>query len=501
MKKNTIKKSKTFTAKPFVGSEGEIISLSDGIVWLSGLDNAMYAEIINFKFGITGLILNLEESRVGAVVLGDYKKLQRGDKGIASGRLLEIGVSEDILGRVIDPLGNPLDEKGAISVKEYMQVEKIAPGIIDRQPIGVPLQTGIKAIDAMIPIGRGQRELIIGDRGTGKTALALDTMINQKDSDVISIYVSIGQKQAKTAQILGKLAEYGVMDKCVVVDASASASAAVRYLAPYVGSAIGEYFMQKGKHALVIYDDLTKHAWAYRELSLLLKRPTGREAYPGDVFYLHSRLLERACQLSDKNGGGSLTALPIIETQAQDVSAYIPTNVISITDGQIYLENDLFFAGIRPALNVGLSVSRVGGAAQVKAMKKVAGRLRLDLSQYYELATFAQFSTDLDVATKEKIERGKRIVEVLKQEQYAPMKVEDQICVIYLATTGVLDSIPISLVSDFERQFLAYINKEGSKVLANLAKTKELTKEIEDSLVEHIEKFKKNFVSLNTLTN
>jgi len=476
-----------------IEDSGEIIELADGVAWLDGLDNAKYGELINFGSGSLGLVLNLEEKRVGTVVLGNYESLKLGKIGISTGRLLEVGVSKEILGRVIDALGNPLDEKGNYKKDKFVPVEKIAPGVIDRKPVDTPLQTGIKAIDSMIPIGRGQRELIIGDRSTGKTSLAIDTIINQKDSDVISIYVSIGQKRAKTAKVIEKLKECGILDKTIIIDASASSPPSLRYLAPYVGCAIGEYFMEKGKDVLVIYDDLTKHAWAYREISLLLKRPTGREAYPGDVFYLHSRLLERACQLSNERGGGSLTALPIIETQQQDVSAYIPTNVISITDGQIYLEPDLFFAGVRPALNVGLSVSRIGGAAQVAVMKKVAGRLRLDLSQYYELSTFAQFATDLDMATKEKIERGKRIVEILKQPQYQPMKVEDQVLIIYSATSGSLDDIPLKDIAAFEDEFIRHVHEKAAKISQVLRKKKVLDEKTEKSLKLEIEKFKKDF--------
>lgn len=480
-----------------IGKQGEIISLADGVCWLSGLEDVMYGELLKFDEGVMGIALNLEENQVGAILFGGYEKLKLGDKASLSGRLMEIGVSEEMLGRVVDPLGNPLDGNGTFSKVEYVPIEKIAPGVIDRKPITTPLQTGIKSIDAMIPIGRGQRELIIGDRKTGKTAIAIDTIINQKDSDVISIYVSIGQKRAKVAEVVKKLEEYGVLEKSIIVAATSSDSAALRYLAPYAGSAVGEYFMNSGKHALIVYDDLTKHAWSYREISLLLRRPTGREAYPGDIFYLHSRLLERACQLSDDNGGGSLTALPIVETQAQDVSAYIPTNIISITDGQIYLESDLFFAGIRPALNVGLSVSRTGGAAQVKLMKKIAGRLRLDLSQYFELATFAQFTSDLDQATKEKIERGKRIVEILKQGQYLPKKIEDQIIVVYLATSGNLDNIPVHLVSQFESSFLAYLYLHFKNLPKEIEtnKDKDMDKELESKLNAAIAEFKKVFIS------
>ena len=482
-------------------NEGIIISLADGVAWLSGLKNAMYGELIEFGKDASGLALNLEEDRTGIVIMGKFVDLKLGDKGKTSGKLLEIGVSSEMLGRVIDPLGRPLDEGSEFKTVKPMPIEKIAPGIVERKPVDTPLQTGIKAIDSMIPIGRGQRELIIGDRQTGKTAIVLDTIINQKDSDVICIYVSIGQKRSKIAEIIKKLEEFDVLNKTIIVAASASDSAVMRYLAPYSGCAIGEYFMDQGKHALVIYDDLTKHAWAYREISLLLRRPTGREAYPGDVFYLHSRLLERACQLSDENGGGSLTALPIIETQAQDVSAYIPTNVISITDGQIYLESDLFFAGIKPALNVGLSVSRIGGNAQIKAMKKIAGRMRLDLSQYYELATFAQFATDLDTATKEKIERGKRIVEILKQEQYKPMRVEDEILVIYLATSGNLDDVPVGQVTEFENGFLEYVYQNSAVLAKNIAEKKEIDEKTENNLIKLITDYKKDFMKLHQTNN
>jgi F-type H+-transporting ATPase subunit alpha len=457
--------------------------------------------LVHFKDGVDGLALNLEEDRVGIVILGAFEKLKVGDLATPSGNLLQIGVAESILGRVVNPLGEILDGGKAYKADKQMPIERIAPGIIERKPVDTPVQTGIKAIDSMIPIGRGQRELIIGDRGTGKSAIAIDAIINQKDTDVICIYVAIGQKRSKTAQVISMLTEHGVMDKTVVVVGSASDPAPLQYLAPFAGAAIGEYFMEKGKHTLVIYDDLTKHAWAYREVSLLLRRPSGREAYPGDVFYLHSRLLERACQLSDEKGGGSLTALPIIETQAGDVSAYIPTNVISITDGQIYLENDLFFAGIRPALNVGNSVSRIGGAAQIKAMKKYSGRLRLDLSQYYELATFAQFATDLDPATKEKIQRGKRIVEILKQPQYYPLPVELQIVSIYLATSGALDDIPIELITEFEAEFHKYIKESHKAVLEKTLDKSGLSDEDEKNLGKLIQAFKEKFTETRGIIN
>ncbi len=474
--------------------KGEIISLADGVVWLSGMMDAMFGEIIDFGNSVFGLVMNLEEKKVGVIVLGGFENLNLGGFAYTTGRLLEVGVSEEMLGRVVDPLGKPIDEGAKFSRLKPMPIERVAPGVTERKPVDTPLQTGIKAIDSMIPIGRGQRELIIGDRKTGKTAIAVDTIINQKDSDVICIYVSIGQKRVKLAETIKKLDEYGVLKKTIIVAATSSDSAALRYLAPYAGCAIGEYFMEKGGHALVIYDDLTKHAWSYREISLLLRRPTGREAYPGDIFYLHSRLLERSCQLSDEKGGGSLTALPIVETQAQDVSAYIPTNIISITDGQIYLEPDLFFAGIRPALNVGLSVSRIGGSAQIRAMKKVAGKLRLDLSQYYELSSFAQFATDLDQATKQKIERGKRIVEVLKQKQYSPMKVEDQVLVIYLAVNGVLDDVALDLIPEFQEEFLKFVYSKYESLVRYLVEKKDFDEKLEVKLKKVVDEFKTLFL-------
>jgi F-type H+/Na+-transporting ATPase subunit alpha len=479
--------------KPGFRSQGEIVSLGDGVAWLDGLDNAMFGEMVDLGHGITGLVMNLESEKIGIIVFGDYTNLRLGDKAYSTGKLLSIGVSDDILGRVIDANGSALDGKGDYKIEKNMPTEKIAPGIIDRKPVTMPLQTGVKAIDSMIPIGRGQRELIIGDRGTGKSALAIDTIINQKDSDVVCIYVSVGQKRAKIAKVVETLDSFGVLEKTVVVAASASDSAPARYLAPYTGCAIGEYFMQKGKHALVIYDDLSKHAWSYREISLLLRRPSGREAYPGDVFYLHSKLLERSCQLSDELGGGSLTALPIIETQAGDVSAYIPTNVISITDGQIYLESDLFFAGIRPAVSVGLSVSRIGGAAQVKAMKKISGTLRLELSQYFELATFAQFASDLDPATKSKIERGKRIIEILKQPQYIPYSVEKQVVVIFLAVSGYLDDLPVEKIDTFEQEFLKHMESGNKDILKEIKDKKEMDDKLEEKLKKVIDDFKAGF--------
>ncbi|MDI9477722.1 MAG: F0F1 ATP synthase subunit alpha, partial [Bacillota bacterium] len=422
---------------------GTVLTVGDEIAHVFGLDDVMSGELLEFPNNVYGMALNLEEDNVGCVLLGDETLVKEGDIVKKTGRVVEVPVGEALLGRVVNPLGQPLDGKGVIKTESTRPIESTAPGIVDRQPVDTPLQTGIKAIDSMIPIGRGQRELIIGDRQTGKTAIAIDTIINQKGQDVICIYVAIGQKASTVAEIAERLAQHNALDYTIIVSATASQPASLQYIAPYAGCAIGEYFMyEQNRDVLVIYDDLSKHAVAYRTLSLLLRRPPGREAYPGDVFYLHSRLLERAARLSDEIGGGSLTALPIIETQAGDISAYIPTNVISITDGQIYLEGELFFAGIRPAVNVGISVSRVGGAAQTKAMKKVAGTLRLDLSQYRELEAFAQFGSDLDQATQRRLNRGERIVEVLKQPQYSPMNVEDQVLIIYTATRGHLDDIP-----------------------------------------------------------
>ncbi len=487
---NEIKSLKLKTIREIVGTVTEI---GDGIARIEGLSEVQSSELIAFPYGIFGLALNLEQYSVGAVIFGDFTKIKAGDEVKTTGQVLQIPVGEEMIGRVVNALGQPIDGKGPIkSVKKY-PVEKIAPGVITRQSVNTPLQTGIKAIDAMIPIGRGQRELIIGDRNTGKTTIAVDTIINQKD--VICIYVAIGQKTSKIAQIVAKLEEQGAMDHTIVVAASASDSAPMQYIAPYTGAAIGEYFMDQGKDALVIYDDLSKHAWAYRQMSLLLRRPSGREAYPGDVFYLHSRLLERAAKLNKDFGGGSLTALPIIETQAGDVSAYIPTNVISITDGQIYLESDLFFAGTRPALNVGLSVSRVGGAAQTKAMKGVAGPLRLDLAQFRELQAFAQFSSDLDATTKAQIERGRRITEILKQPPYSPVPVEEQIAILWAVTNGFLDEIEVEKVKDFENKFIMHLKLKEKKLLAEIAEKKELdekiTKELEKSVKEFLNTFKR----------
>ncbi len=466
---------------------GEVTFVGDGVLWVNGIPEAMYGEILEVS-GSRALVMNLEEDSVGVVVLGSYEHIKKGDSVYTTGKIYEIGVGSKMLGRVINPLGEPMDEKGELKIDKFMPVERIAPGIVARKPVDTPLTTGIMAIDAMIPIGRGQRQLIIGDRGVGKTAVAIDTIINQKD--VVCIYVAIGQRLAKIAQVVEKLAETGSLKNTIVVAASASSPASLRYVAPYAATSIGEYFMEQGRDVLVVYDDLSKHAWSYRELSLLLRRPSGREAYPGDVFYLHSRLLERACRLNDKAGGGSLTALPIIETQAGDVSAYIPTNVISITDGQIYLEPDLFFSGVRPALNVGLSVSRVGGAAQIKPMKKVAGKLRLDLTQYYELATFAQFASDTDAATREKIERGKRVVELLKQPQYNPLSTGEQVITIFLANNGLFDDVPLSEVNELRHGLIKVISKKLSNLLSSIGEKKEFSDEDQEKVLKIAQEFK-----------
>lgn len=474
---------------------GKVIQIGDGIARVYGLKGVMSSELIVFENGVYGMALNLEEDNVGVVILGEYKDIKEGDLVKRTGRIMQIPVGMDLLGRVVNPLGIPIDAKDPISVKDYRPIEVKAPGVVLRKPVDTPLQTGIKAIDSMIPIGRGQRELIIGDRQTGKTAIAVDTIINQKGHGVYCIYVAIGQKSAAIAKIIDKLVETGAMEYTTVVVASASDPAALAYLAPYAGAAMAEYFMYNGKDALVIYDDLSKHAAAYRELSLLLRRPPGREAYPGDVFYLHSRLLERAARLNEEHGGGSFTALPIIETLANDVSAYIPTNVISITDGQIYLDPNLFYAGNRPAINVGLSVSRVGGSAQIKAMKKIAGSLRLYLAQYRELLTFAQFATDLDQATQNQLIRGEKLTELLKQGQYAPMPVEEQIVVLYAGTKGFLDDIPTERIIAFENALLQIMKEKHPDVLIKIREGKDLTDEIEESLTAAIEDAKKSFLS------
>jgi len=461
-----------------VRETGMVLSCGDGIARIYGLDKAAAGELIEFPRGIYGIVLNLEEDNVGAAILGEQQEIKEGDEVRRTGRIAEVPVGEALLGRVVNALGQPVDGKGPIKTSASRRIELKAPGIVVRQPVKEPLQTGIKAIDAMIPIGRGQRELIIGDRQTGKTAIALDTIINQRGGDVNCFYVAIGQKRSTVAQVVDKLAREGAMDYTTVVVASASEPAPLQFIAPYSGCSMGEYFRDSGRHALVIYDDLSKHATAYRQLSLLLRRPPGREAYPGDVFYLHSRLLERAAKMSDDQRGGSLTALPLIETQAGDVSAYIPTNVISITDGQIFLESDLFYSGVRPAVNVGISVSRVGGNAQVKAMKKVAGPLRLELAQYREMAAFAQFGSDLDAATKRQLDRGQRLVEVMKQGQYAPQPVEKQIIIIYAATSGHLDALPVAAIQRYERDLYAFLEAKHAAVLTLLREKKELTDDV-----------------------
>ncbi len=480
---------------------GEVLEVKDGVARIYGLTKAMASEMLEITSSETGdsvtaLALNLEEDNIGAVILGQWTHLREGDQVRRTGRVLEVDVGPGYLGRVVDPLGNPIDAKGPIEgIEGTRQIDIVAPGIVKRQPVKEPLQTGVKAIDSMIPIGRGQRELIIGDRGTGKTAIAIDTIINQKNTDVICIYCAIGQRAGKVRNVVETLTEHGAMDYTIVVAASASDPAPMQYIAPYAACALAEHFMWQGKHTLVIYDDLSKQAVAYRQLSLVLRRPPGREAYPGDVFYLHSRLLERAAKLSAEHGGGSLTALPIIETQGGDVSAYIPTNVISITDGQIFLEPDLFFSGVRPAVNVGISVSRVGGNAQIKAMKKVAGRLRLDLAQYRELEAFAQFGSDLDPSTLRQLARGARTVEILKQPQYQPMKVESQVSVIYAVTNGYLDEIPVDRVRAWERGFQEYMTTHHQDVLDGIREGKELTKDIEERLVKAISGYNETFAA------
>ncbi len=474
---------------------GTVLQVGDGIAKIYGLERAMAGELLEFPGGVKGIVLNLEEDNIGAVLLGGETVIKEGDTVKRTGRIAEVPVGDAMVGRVVDPIGVPLDGKGPIKAKETRRVEVIAPGVVQRQPVREPLQTGIKAIDAMIPIGRGQRELIIGDRQTGKTAIAVDTIINQKDQNVICIYVAIGQKRSTVARVVNTLEQAGAMAYTIVVSATASDPAPMQFLAPYAGCAIGEYFRDNAKHALIVYDDLSKHAVAYRQLSLLLRRPPGREAYPGDVFYVHSRLLERAAKLSAELGGGSLTALPIIETQAGDVSAYIPTNVISITDGQIYLGADLFYSGIRPAINVGLSVSRVGGSAQIKAMKQVAGTLRLDLAQYREMAAFAQFGSDLDKATQAQLARGTRMVELLKQDQYAPLSVEMQIIVIFAGINGFVDDLPVNEVRRFEAELLKYIESEQKALRQEIVTKKAIDADLTARLKAVIGEFKaKRFI-------
>jgi len=473
---------------------GKVLEVGDNIARVSGLPNAMTGEMLEFPHEVYGLALNLEEDQIGVVVMGDASELQENDIVKCTGRILSVPVGEELLGRVVDPLGFPLDEKGSIITKNYRPIEFLAPSVVDRQPVKEPLQTGIKAIDSMIPIGRGQRELIIGDRRTGKSVICTDTILNQRDKGVFCIYVAIGQEASYVARVSKKLEDLGALDYTIIINSPASFSATLQYIAPYAGCAMGEYFMYKGKHALVIYDDLSKHAASYRELSLLLRRPPGREAYPGDVFYLHSRLLERAAKLSDELGGGSLTALPIIETQQGDVSSYIPTNVISITDGQIYLESDLFYAGVRPAVNVGISVSRVGGNAQIKAMKKVAGRLRLDLAQYRELEAFVQFGTELDKTTQDQLSRGERIVEILKQKADEPMPVEDQVMILYAVIKGYLDDVDLLKVKEFEKEFLNYMHLSHPEVNKKIFETKDLLPDVEDQLIKAVVSFKQLFI-------
>ncbi|MGP0584679.1 F0F1 ATP synthase subunit alpha [Paenibacillus timonensis] len=478
-----------------VAEVGTVIQVGDGIARVHGLENAMANELLEFENGVFGLALNLEESNVGVVILGPYSEIREGDQVKRTGQIMQVPVGEAMLGRVVNPLGQPIDGKGPIETKEFRPVENNAPGVIDRKSVHEPMQTGIKAIDSMVPIGRGQRELIIGDRQTGKTAIAIDTIINQKGNGVKCIYVAIGQKQSTVVNVVETLRRHGALDYTIVVSASASEPSPLLYIAPYAGVAMAEYFMYKGEHVLIIYDDLSKQAAAYRELSLLLRRPPGREAFPGDVFYLHSRLLERAAKLSDELGGGSITALPFIETQASDVSAYIPTNVISITDGQIFLESDLFYSGQRPAVNVGISVSRVGGSAQIKAMKKVAGTLRLDLAQYRELQAFSQFGSDLDKSTQARLTRGSRMMEILKQGVNQPLAVELQVVSLYTAVKGYLDDIPLADVRRFESEFLSFVQNQHGDVLQSIRDTKDLTADNETKLKEVIEQFKRGFAT------
>jgi F-type H+-transporting ATPase subunit alpha len=481
-----------------VEETGSVISVGDGIARIYGLEKVMAGELVDFpKAGVSGLALNLEEDQVGVVLLGDFTAIKEGDEVRRTGRIMSIPVGKAMIGRVVNALGQPIDGKGPIAAEAYNPVERLAPGVVDRQPVKQPMQTGIKSIDAMIPIGRGQRELIIGDRQTGKTAIALDTIINQKGGDMICIYVAIGQKRSTVAQVVKTLEDQGAMEYSIVVAATASDPAPMQYLAPFTGCAIGEFFRDNAGHALCIYDDLSKHAAAYREISLLLRRPPGREAYPGDVFYLHSRLLERAAKLSSKLGGGSLTALPFIETQAGDVSAYIPTNVISITDGQIFLESDLFNSNIRPAVNVGISVSRVGGSAQIKAMRQVSGSLRLELAQYRALAAFAQFGSDLDKASQQQLTRGSRLVEVLKQAQYQPLPVEKQVLIVYAGTAGVLDDLPLDKVRAFEAELYRQVENSYPAILTEIREKKELTDDLKKTMNAAIKEIKGRFCAEN----
>jgi F-type H+-transporting ATPase subunit alpha len=478
-----------------VAEVGSIITIGDGIARVHGVENAMAGEMLEFPHGVYGIALNLEEESVGAVLLGEFTEIKEGDPVKRTGRIISVPVGEELLGRVVNALGQPIDGKGPIVSKQFSPIERLAPGVVDRQPVKEPLQTGLKAIDAMVPIGRGQRELIIGDRQTGKTAVAIDAILNQKNTGVICIYNAIGQKQSTVAQVVRTLEEADAMRYTIVVAATASDPAPLLYIAPYAACTFGEFFRDSGRHALVIYDDLSKHAQAYREISLLLRRPPGREAYPGDVFYLHSRLLERAAKLKSDAGGGSLTALPIIETQAGDLSAYIPTNVISITDGQIFLESDLFNQGVRPAINVGNSVSRVGGSAQIKAMRQVAGTLRLDLAQYRELAAFAQFGSDLDKATQAQLNRGARLVELLKQPQYEPLPVEKQVAIIYAGTAGHLDNVPVSELRSFETELYSFLETRHANVLSGIAEKKQLDDQLKAALDAAVREFAGDFAT------
>jgi F-type H+-transporting ATPase subunit alpha len=478
-----------------VAEVGSIISIGDGIARVHGVENAMAGEMLEFPHGVYGIALNLEEESVGAVLLGEFREIKEGDPVKRTGRIISVPVGEELLGRVVNALGQPIDGKGPIATKQFAPIERLAPGVVDRQSVREPLQTGLKAIDAMVPIGRGQRELIIGDRQTGKTALAIDTILNQKEAGVICIYNAIGQKQSTVAQVVRTLEDADAMRYSIVVAATASDPAPLLYISPYSACTFGEYFRDSGRHALAVYDDLSKHAQAYREISLLLRRPPGREAYPGDVFYLHSRLLERAAKLNNELGAGSLTALPIIETQAGDLSAYIPTNVISITDGQIFLETDLFHQGVRPAINVGNSVSRVGGSAQIRAMRQVAGTLRLDLAQYRELAAFAQFGSDLDKSTQAQLNRGARLVEILKQPQYEPLPVERQVAIIFAGTNGYLDNIPVSAVRAFETELFKFIETRHPQVFTGIAEKKQLDDQLKGALDGAVKEFARDFAA------
>lgn len=484
---------KGYTSKLDVSDVGTVIQVGDGIARVHGLEKAMSGELLEFESGVLGMAQNLEEDNIGVVLLGSDQQVKEGDTVKLTGRVAEVGVGEAMIGRVVNAIGQPIDEKGPINTTGTRPIERVAPGVITRKSVDVPLQTGIKAIDAMVPIGRGQRELVIGDRQTGKTAICIDTIINQKGKDVICIYVAIGQKASTVSRIVRSLEDAGAMDYTTVVSATASDPAPLQFIAPYTGVAIGEEFMENGKDVLIVYDDLSKHAVAYRAMSLLLHRPPGREAYPGDVFYLHSRLLERSARLEQKYGGGSITALPIIETQAGDVSAYIPTNVISITDGQIFLESELFNSGVRPAINAGLSVSRVGGSAQIKAMKKIAGPIRIELAQYRELESFSQFGSDLDKDTLERLNHGQRIVEILKQPQYATLEVEKEVVILYAVTKKYLDDIELDRIADFEREFFNFVETKYNNIFTSIKETKEMSEDIEKQLIEALETFKKEF--------